>query len=122
MRWLITILVTVICCGCSAPATGGTGGSTSSSGSGTSSTCPQTDSCDECTSCALAGPCEGLYNTCENDSDCMTIDECFEGCGGDSSCEQTCLANNPDGDTEYTNLLTCVNCDQCPTACGLCSN
>jgi hypothetical protein len=121
MRWLISILLATIC-GCSlaqSTSTSGTGGSDA----GTGAECPQTDSCQDCTSCALAGACLSLANTCNASEDCTTIDQCFEGCSGDTACEQQCYANNPGGEADYMSLLTCVNCQQCPTSCsGLCTN
>ena len=61
MRWLIAILVTIICgCGSVASASSsGAGGSTSAS------VCEPTGAtCMRCTSCAISSPCAGLYQTC----------------------------------------------------------
>jgi hypothetical protein len=133
MRGLLSILPTILGAaifGCGARvvvdgaggAEAGTGGTGSGGGGGVGSTCTQmAGNCGACTSCALAGPCASLYSACENDSDCTTIDVCFEGCNGNSACEQTCFANNPSGAHDYQSLLECVDCAECPTACpGLC--
>jgi hypothetical protein len=124
MRWatsfLIAAVVALIAAGCnllqpdsSSTGAGGTGGSQ----------CPQTSTCMDCTTCALNGACATLYSTCEQSSDCMAIDTCFNQCGDDASCKQSCFANDPAGMSDYQGVLDCVDCTECPTACaGLCSS
>ncbi|MCC6521944.1 MAG: hypothetical protein IT373_04725 [Polyangiaceae bacterium] len=99
---------------------------TSSTGSGGGDAgvqCPETEGCSACVQCALASPCQALYQICLASLACKAIDECFAGCGVDKACQQACYAAQPSGAQAYDALLTCVECDECPSACpGLCTS
>jgi hypothetical protein len=51
----------------------------------------------------------------------MAIDQCFEVCASNPTCDQQCYANNPAGASDYMAALNCIECEQCPTACGMCT-
>jgi hypothetical protein len=119
MRWLALFLAaSFVAAGCwnLAPPSGD-----SSTGDG-GTQCNQPD-CQSCTNCALGGPCNALSEACNANSDCLAIDECFltSACGGDTTCQQSCEANNPNGASDHEALWSCVQCQQCSTACGYCS-
>jgi hypothetical protein len=44
---------------------------------------------------------------------CQSIDGCAVGCT-DSTCLQSCYAQNPDGANDYKAVHDCVHCQQCP--------
>ena len=84
--------------------------------------CPENDGCAACAQCALADPCSELYTACVNSVPCQALDECYGGCGFDTSCQQGCRSLNPSGVATYDATRSCVYCDQCPKACaGYCS-
>jgi hypothetical protein len=117
--WLVAVFVTIITLGCTLPDTSSTGGG----GSTAVSTCIQTAGCEDCTQCAIDGPCAELNDACNENSACLGVGECYGNCGGDTSCEADCQADDPDGVSDYTALTNCVDCVQCPTACGgLCTS
>jgi hypothetical protein len=121
MRWTLLILGFVMFAGCNwfQGATGGTGGDTGEAGT----PCSQSDGCQACTACAIGGNCASLYMTCEADPECMAIDDCFGNCTpGDTTCQSNCYTIDPNGASEYMAVTNCVDCEQCNTACGLCTN
>jgi len=114
MRWLWLFLAATVAC-CNWPAAT----DTSTTGTGGSSTCPQTSSCADCKTCALSGGCATLWATCEANSDCQAIDECWLNCAtGDTACQSNCLADSPNGSSDYEAVNSCVYCTECPTACA----
>jgi hypothetical protein len=67
-----------------------------------------------------------LYDACTANSSCSAIDQCAQqSCGGltNKTCVATnCVAANPAGQSDWTAVTNCLNCQQCPTACaGLCN-
>ena len=115
MRWLslLVLALTVMCC--TWPANTTTSTSTGDAGP----TCPQTTTCSECTTCALNAGCATLWATCEANSDCQAIDQCYGLCGtGDATCHANCLADSPNGSSDYTAGNDRVHCPECPPACA----
>ncbi len=119
MRWLWFPLLSVMLACCVWPAQTDT-----TSGTGGSSTCPQTSTCQSCAMCALDSPCATLWATCEANSDCEAIDQCYATCGnGDQTCQANCMTDSPNGASDYTAVNNCVYCTECPTICaGMCGS
>ncbi len=123
MRWLALFLVLVVSLavsqvGCWDLASGPAETSTGDAGS----QCSQTEGCDTCTNCALSGPCAAAWDACNADAECLSIYECVvsqDPC--DATCQANCAASDPDGVDDFTTFWNCQQCQQCPTACGLCS-
>jgi hypothetical protein len=67
--------------------------------------CLQKGGCAACTACALIGPCATLYVVCKLSDDCTAIDQCFDTCKHDASCEQQCYATYPEGELAYRAVL-----------------
>jgi hypothetical protein len=119
---------------------GGTGAAAASSTSGvgasaTSSTvastgtgapaCDTSGSCDACDDCAINRGCSMLFDACNQNQDCADLDACVYGtapyeCNGDlgnGPCLGACYAANPGGTNLYDDLMYCVLCTECGTAC-----
>jgi hypothetical protein len=120
MRWALSLLLlATIAASCVLPADSTSSGS--GAGGDAGARCSQSAGCSACTQCALNGSCATLWATCQANSGCLAIDQCYALCGaGDASCRQQCLANSPAGASDYMAVNNCVQCQQCPTACGLC--
>ena len=68
-------------------------------------TCTQTSCCAEGSACGASAACEALF-------------ACIKGCAsGDTSCEDACQTDNPDGVTPLSDFLNCLSVD-CESACG----
>ncbi len=78
------------------------------------SSCEEVD-CDTCmsSSCALAA-CASEIATCENNSDCLALYQCLEGCT-DINCQTNCNNQYPQGITDYMAARSCLVCD--PNIC-----
>lgn len=87
----------------------------SSTGSGATSV--SNGACDDCWNRATEGACSGPVNACKNNPACATIAGCVGSCAiNDTSCQQDCLAQSPDGVNDFDLLLKCL-CHACPS-CG----
>ena len=113
-------LAALIAASCNWPVTSNTSSGTSGTGADAGAACPQASGCASCTQCAQAGPCAALNTACISNSDCQALDQCYGTCGVDATCRQNCQATIPNGVSDYTALTHCIDCQQCPTACGLC--
>ncbi len=88
---------------------------------------PSQSSSTDCTNCENAevgtgGCCESTWNTCVNDTDCSSIVTCINNCAsGDTTCQQNCYNSNPNGQSAFNNVATCLTGDGSTTlgACGL---
>jgi hypothetical protein len=110
MRWFLALMAIAVSFGaCTLGPPGATGGS---GGGDAGSTCAQ-EECSACLACAAMGPCATLNDACNNDSDCIAIEQCVQ-FGTDT---QTCYANTPDGVTDYQNFAQCSYCTECPAIC-----
>jgi hypothetical protein len=90
----------------------------SDDGSGGASACDGKESCNECLDCARQLACAQIISNCLNSSPCAGVDQCMVICGGDASCQQQCLINNPSGAAAYNAAQSCLYCDQCPDDCS----
>ena len=76
--------------------------------------------CDECWTASTngSGACAGAVNTCYNDTDCYALLTCFNGCGNNYSCQQTCVNQHPSGWGVYQQIGDCVCQTGCVTECA----
>jgi hypothetical protein len=86
--------------------TGATGGGTSCAGATVDGQCGQ---------CIQGSCCDELL-ACQNDSDCLTLNECVGGCN-DSSCAQTCANSASSNAVDlYNTFIDCAT-KQCESEC-----
>lgn len=114
----------------------GTGGkdasSSSSSTSDTSSTSTGPSICDDtetecggetrtaCWKCASEGACKTDVDACTNNESCLQLITCFDPCPASAdptACTDACRTQNVEGAAIYDQIIKCITCDQCPTAC-----
>ena len=93
-------------------------GPTSEDGAGGGSVCDGKATCNECLQCADANPCASVVNNCLNDSACYGVNECVNICGADTTCQNQCLMNNPQGAALFNAAQDCRYCDECPGDCA----
>ena len=107
------------------------GGASSSSSTAAASTgtgppaCDAAGSCDACDDCAINRGCSTLFQACSQNPACADLDACVYGtepyeCNGDlgnGPCLGACYGANPGGTNQYDDLMYCVLCTECGTAC-----
>jgi hypothetical protein len=86
--------------------------SVGSTGTGTM-ICPSLG--DMCTSC-VATSCPDTWCACRNDKECFALQECFNGCGSSTACEQMCQTAHPNGISELYLVSDCAG-TFCQTQC-----
>lgn len=81
--------------------------------------CDNQNNCMACQGCAEQGACSQQTNTCLNDPECLQFQMCFSACGNppDPNCELLCEFSFPNGAQEYSDLSTCVVCQECLNDC-----
>jgi hypothetical protein len=114
MRWASPLLlVAAIAASCNWPAGSTSTGAGTDTGGDAGVACSATNPCSTCPSCALSSACAALWTTCQSNPACQSIDGCAVACT-DSTCLQSCYAQNPDGANDYKAVHDCVHCQQCP--------
>lgn len=126
------------CSGSSARGGGGAGGTSASvtaSASAAQGGCTQIVDCDTCSKCASIGGCAGVFNACNDSSECVAfvdcVQPCTQSCNGDLACGEACLEgssdaglvckdDHPTGMQLYLAYLHC-QCQACPS-CQTCPN
>jgi hypothetical protein len=96
----------------------GTSGAGGAGGSAETHPCDNKKSCSDCQTCSSNVICAQLYTACAQNSACIGIDQCFDGCGGDADCKEQCYLLGPDGEATYRALRSCIFCDACPSDCA----
>ncbi len=79
--------------------------------------CDNKGDCQACTQCAIQGKCASQRQTCQNNAQCLALDNCAGLCA-DTTCVQYCIASYPDGANDYSYLLTCIVCTACYVDCS----
>jgi hypothetical protein len=96
------------------PTSGVTSGSGTSGAGGGGPVCPSFG--DECTTC-LSRTCSATYCNCYENAECFALFDCTGSCGGDSTCEEGCLAAHQDGISDAILLSDCAG-TTCNSSCG----
>ena len=110
-----------------ATATTGTTTNTTSTTTGPGVVCDDQPICgetgqepDSCLNCALSTECAPAVQACQQE--CQDFLACLDPCSQkpeaeQQACYEACVNDNPQGAEDYFNLLGCVYCQACPTAC-----
>ena len=110
---LLALATTDLCDTTSSTGAAGAGG-----GAAKTVNCAGAGNCSDCTTCAANGPCATLYATCQQDSDCESILECWSNCSGDTVCQQQdCPTDDTNAVSEHQALIDCIDCQQCAKLC-----
>lgn len=75
-------------------------------------------SCDACYGCVAGsgGWCEAAVVACFNDTNCVTLNNCYGTCGTDEACLRACEATYPNGLPIYNAAYDCW-LSSCPSTC-----
>jgi hypothetical protein len=76
--------------------------------------------CQECVY-SDGGDCKAVLDTCVENQACVDLNECMTTCVGDdptafSGCLMQCNDDNPDGEDDYADVLSCVE-GACMSSC-----
>jgi hypothetical protein len=75
--------------------------------------------CSTCETTAESVTCEASYNACADDANCSDYSSCMANCvAGDTSCQETCELDYPNGQSEAENLQTCICTSACASSCS----
>jgi hypothetical protein len=106
----------------SSSSSGSTSSSSSSSGSGGPTVCDTTSlDCTACIDCSRGtadGLCTGVFQNCQNSTDCLDFAGCINTCpDGDTTCYTECEGAYPTGLSIFNVYLKCVLCQDCYGIC-----
>ena len=99
---------------------------------------------NDCFGCALQGACKEQLDACKADPECgvsttptgfyKCLEDCKSKCAADDACFSmcigsdqmtppagTCIGDHPGGSMEYTAIISCVVCVECPVSCDAAS-
>lgn len=110
---------------------GGAGGGASDAGTAggavtsrfVGAACDDVASCGDygsgCVACAIKHGCADVYRACIDSLECVEFSTCADACAeADTSCDNACVKDHPEGKKKFEALVLCTVCDECPTACG----
>jgi len=73
-------------------------------------------SCDQCQQ-AVYQQCEPIYEQCLGEKECGGLLQCFEDCGDDDFCANSCFEKYPGAEGTYYQLAGCFLCGPCEQVC-----
>lgn len=84
-------------------------------------TCDAVGTCGDystgCVGCAVSGPCAQQFSVCESSPACVGYSNCLSACA-DPACYDMCETQHATGATEYSDLVSCVICQECSASCN----